>query len=78
MIVFIFVTLVLLAYLGLNLRSIVESQTFVDNWTFVKGIISTVWLDYLKQPVVYLFTKVFLPYIWEPSIRYLSSQIGSS
>lgn len=58
--------LVLLAYLGLNLRSIVSSPTFVDNWAFIKSTVSTVWFDYLRTPVLYLFNDIFIPYIWEP------------
>lgn len=60
--------LLLLSYLGFNLREIINSQTFTDNWQLLKEIISTVWNDYLKGPAVYLWSKIFLPYIWDPII----------
>lgn len=67
--------LILLAYLGLNLRSIVESQTFIDNWEFIKNLIVTIWSDYLKGPIFYIFNNIFIPYIWEPLIGLIRSKI---
>lgn len=75
MIVLIIAGLILLAYLGLNLRSIVESQTFIDNWEFIKGLAVTIWTGYLKGPIVYLFSKVFMPYIWKPLIELIKSNL---
>lgn len=67
--------LILLAYLGLNLRSIINSPTFIDNWALIKGVVLTIWLDYLKAPALYLFNKIFLPYIWEPGLRYITNKV---
>ena len=67
--------LILLAYLGLNLRSIVESQTFIDNWEFIKNLMVTIWSDYLKGPILYIFNNIFMPYIWEPLIGLIRSKI---
>lgn len=67
--------LILLAYLGLNLRSIVESQTFMDNWSYIKDLIITIWSNYLKVPVTYLYSEIFIPYIWRPAIDLIKSNI---
>jgi hypothetical protein len=74
MIVLIIAGLILLAYLGLNLRSIVESQTFVDNWEFIKGLAVTIWNNYLSTPIMYLWSKVFIPYLWEPIINNIAKR----
>jgi hypothetical protein len=63
MIIVILIALLLLAYFGLNLRSIVGSQTFVDNWNYLAGLISTIWNDYLKAPVMFLWNSIIVPLI---------------
>jgi ABC-type phosphate/phosphonate transport system permease subunit len=73
-IVLVIAGLILFAYLGLNLRSIIESQTFIDNWNFIKDILATIWGDYLKVPLTYLYSEVFLPYIWSPAIDFIKSK----
>lgn len=70
--------LILFAYLGLNLRSIVNSPTFIDNWAFIKSTSTTIWTSYLKAPASYIFNKVFLPYIWEPGVKYITNKISTS
>jgi len=72
MVLIIVVALLVLAYFGFNLRSISNSPTFQDNWSFIKGVVVNVWTKYLKAPFDYIWNKVFLPLIWEPAIKNLT------
>ncbi len=67
--------LILLAYLGLNLREIVESKTFTDNWHFIVDTMTNLWSNYLKVPVIYIYSKIFLPYVWVPISSYIKSYL---
>ncbi len=67
--------LILLAYLGLNLREIVESKTFTDNWHFIVDTMTNLWSNYLKVPVIYVYSKILLPYVWVPIFTYIKSQL---
>ena len=71
-IIIILIALLILAYFGLNIRSIVDSPTFADNWNFLKDLIVDVWTDYLKKPVTYLW-NIFWNFIWTPTIENLES-----
>jgi ABC-type phosphate/phosphonate transport system permease subunit len=55
--------LIIFAYLGLNIRSIVASQTFQDNWSFIKDIASIVWNDYLSVAVRFVWDNILVPII---------------
>lgn len=74
MLVLIFAGLLLLAYLGLNLRSIVGSDTFVENWKFVKESVGLIWNNYLKVPFIFIWSKVFIPFVWEPIVDNISNR----
>jgi len=65
MVILIIIILILLAYFGFNLRTIVSSQTFVDNWSFLKSIILGIW-SYISGPISYIWNTWFIPYVWEP------------
>ena len=67
--------LTLLAYLGLNLREITNSATFTDNWNFIVETISSIWTNYLRTPLSYIFFKLLIPYIWNPLIDLIKSKI---
>jgi len=74
-IVLIIALLILFAYFGLNLRSIVSGETFLDNWSFVKSTVTHIWSNYLSVPINYFWTKVFVPYFWEPVVDNLRSKV---
>lgn len=72
MIIVILIALLLLAYFGLNLRAIVNSPTFADNWSFLKGLAMDLWNNYLKGPLGYLWNTIFVPLIWQPAVHNLT------
>lgn len=55
------IVLILLAYFGLNLRGIVASQTFQDNWQFVSGLAIDIWTKYLSVAVKFFWDRVITP-----------------
>ena len=71
-IILVVIALLILSYFGFNLRTIVASETFQDNWSFVKNLIVDVWNDYLKAPVIYLW-DIFWRLIWNPAIDLLEN-----
>ena len=72
MIVVFIAVLLILAYLGLNIRTIVASQTFQDNWAFIRDGSISIWNGYLKTPVSYVWNAIFIPYIWNPIFNNLT------
>ena len=55
------VILLVLAYFGLNLRNIVNSPTFQDNWAFIKSAAVWLWDNALKYPVTFAWNIVIRP-----------------
>jgi ABC-type phosphate/phosphonate transport system permease subunit len=72
MIIVVVIVLIILAYFGLNLRTITSSPTFIDNWNFIKNLVVSVWNNYLSAPVTYLWVHVFIPLIWHPAIDHIT------
>lgn len=75
-IVLIVVGLLILAYFGFNLREIVSSDTFIDNWSFIRSIAGDIWANYLKLPLAYVWNNLFLPYVWNPIIENIANRAG--
>ena len=63
MLIILFVVLLLLAYFGLNLRSIVGSQTFQDNWNFLTTTAVHIWNNVLKGPLTFIWDFILAPLI---------------
>lgn len=61
MIFVILIILLILAYFGFNLRTIVASQTFQDNWNFLTGLAVNLWNNILKGPVTWLWDNLLAP-----------------
>ncbi len=58
-IVVILVALLLLSYFGFNLRSIVGSEMFQENWTFVKELCLNIWENQMKPGLFFLYEAIF-------------------
>lgn len=61
--VIILVVLLILAYFGLNLRSIVSSPTFQDNWSYVTSGLSYIWNSFLKGAFEYVWNQIVVPVV---------------
>ena len=61
MVILIVVALLVISYFGLNLRNIVNSPTFQDNWSYLKGIIIFVWNNYLSGIASFIWNSIIMP-----------------
>jgi hypothetical protein len=71
MVILIIIVLLLLAYFGFNLRNIVGSPTFQDNWAFIRDAAVSLWNSFLKVPLTYFWNNIFVPLIWNPGLHNL-------
>jgi hypothetical protein len=70
-ILIIVIALLILAYFGLNLRSIVNSPTFQDNWALIRDFVVMIWNNYLRRPALYLWNEIFIKLIWSAALENL-------
>ena len=61
MVIFGVIILLVLAYFGFNLRGMVASETFQDNWKYISEIAMGIWNNYLSGPFGYLWSKLIVP-----------------
>ena len=57
-----------LSYFGISIRAIVENPDTQDNFSYVSGAGRSVWNDYLKEPLAYLWNDVWLDIFWKSFI----------
>jgi len=67
-VIFVLLILIVLAYFGFNLRAIISSPTFQDNWAFVRGLVVDVWTKYLSGMFNFVINKIIVPFVWNPAI----------
>lgn len=68
-ILLILIAIIVLSYLGFDLRAIVESEGTQNNLMYVWGIGVIVWYEYLSQPVLYFWHNIFIDLLWESFIE---------
>lgn len=59
MVILIVVVLLALAYFRVNIRNIISSEVWTDNWKFISEFAVAVWTNYLEVPITYLWGKIF-------------------
>lgn len=60
-IILIVVVLLVISYFGFNLREIVNSETFQNNWEFIKEAIVWLWDNIFKAPIEFIWNSILLP-----------------
>lgn len=75
LIIIIIVALLVISYFGINIRQVVESPTTKDNFAYTATTTVSVWNNYLKTPVTYVWDKIFVELIWKPAIANLGNQV---
>ena len=58
--VLILIGLFILAYYSIDLRGLLESETFKNNAKLIKEISLGVWESFLKGPILWVFGKINL------------------
>ena len=72
-IVIVVVLIIILGYLGFNLRDIMESEDVQNNLTYVWEAIVYAWDTWLKEPAIWFWENIWIPYIWEPFVNVMES-----
>lgn len=70
-ILLIVIAILVVSYFGINIRALVTSPTTQDNVSYVTTSAVSLWNNYLKGPVTYLWNEVFLSLIWNTAMNNL-------
>jgi hypothetical protein len=65
------VAILVLSYFGYDIQAIVESPTTQKNLSYTEGGVSHVWNEYLKEPILYFWHKIFIGILWNAFIHNL-------
>jgi hypothetical protein len=68
--------LIILGYLGFDVRRAVEAPVTQSNLAYAKNVTIYVWNKYLERPAKYLWNEIFVKLIWTPSINALTKKIS--
>ena len=64
LIILIIVGIAVLSYFGVSMRSIIESDSFQENFSYVWNSGEYLWNNHLAGPARYLWYDVFMKVIW--------------
>jgi hypothetical protein len=64
--------LIILGYLGFDIKKAVEAPVSQSNVEYVKNIVVYVWNTYLAKPAKYLWNDIFIRLIWTTAIDNLT------
>jgi|TARA_B100001964_G_C13977193_1_gene484566 high-affinity K+ transport system ATPase subunit B len=68
----IIIAVVLLSLFGVNLSKITESEMLKENLTYIQGLISPVWNNYIAPALTLLQEKFIDPYIVSPLANFFT------
>ena len=72
LVIILVVVLLVMSYYGISLRSVVNNPVTQDNVGYVATTSVSIWQNYLKTPVTYLYQNIFMTLIWNPAIDNLT------
>jgi len=64
LIIIIVIALIILGYFGFDIKGAVESPTAQSNLKYFGNLLSTIWNDYLKAAVLFVWNGVVVKFIW--------------
>jgi len=67
--------LIILGYLGFDIRKAVETSATQSNLEYAKEVIVYTWNKYLREPLKFIWTEVFIKYIWTPAIKKIDEKV---
>lgn len=76
LIIIIIIAIIILSYLGFDLRAIVESPESQGNLGYVWGLVVGVWDTYLVGPASYLWNDIFIDLLWDSFVDNLERVKG--
>ena len=60
--------LIVLGYLGFDVKQAIESPTSQSNIGYAKSAVLYIWDKYLEKPAKYLWNDIFIKLIWTTAI----------
>ncbi len=72
-IIYIIIGVVILSYLGVDIKRAVESPTTKENFSYVTQAAIYVWDHVLEKPVTYIWNEVVMKLIWNSLLEHLKS-----
>lgn len=76
-IIYIIIGILILSYLGIDIKRAVESPTTRENFSYVTQAALYVWDHVLEKPVTYIWNEVVLKLIWNNILEHLKSNPAS-
>ncbi len=70
--------LIILGYLGFDIRKAIEAPATKTNLEYAKEAVYHVWTKYLSSPTKFLWKEgkeFFIKYVWEPIVEKLNNNI---
>jgi hypothetical protein len=65
-ILLIIIMIAILSYFSIDLKSIFESESFQNNMRFTWALTTTIWVNYLQEPAIWVYQHILQPYVVEP------------
>ncbi len=75
LIIIIVIALIVLGYFGFNVADIIKSPTVDSNLSWGKSLVLTVWNNFLKAPVIWIWDNVVIGLGWN-GLQKLKNSIG--
>ncbi len=72
-IIYIIIVIVILGYLGVDIKRAVESPTTKENFSYVTQAAIYVWDHVLEKPVTYVWNEVLVNLVWDSLIEKLKN-----
>lgn len=71
LIVIILIGILIISYMGISVRDVVESPAGQSNFGYIKEISIAAWDRYFKEPLTYFYREIWIELMWEPFIEAL-------
>ncbi|MEX2052186.1 MAG: hypothetical protein WD991_00630 [Candidatus Paceibacterota bacterium] len=62
------IIILVLSYFDISVKSVAESPTGQENFSYVGGVSRNLWNDYFREPLSYLWNEIWIELFWEPFV----------
>ncbi len=69
LIIIIIILIAALSYFGISIRSVVESDLFQSNFSYIWNWVKHIWNNYLIGPAKYLWYDVIVNLLWDSFVE---------
>jgi len=68
-VIILIIAILILSYMGYDLKGIVESQQNKDNFSFVWGYVHAFWDKYCAGPFNWIWDNIIVKIVWEKGVQ---------